>query len=356
MQVKTYRGADTKGVLEQIKLEMGPEAVILGTRSLRDGGRSVCEVTAALERWEEPSAGGSADHDGSVPGWGNWRQEWGLIRENLLALMRPQMDMGCLPPRHRLALDYLDKEGVSGEVTLRLFQELKANPDGSLLGPLGRIVPAKPWSSRAWPQKFHALAGPHGAGKTTSAVRLALELKKEQPDLRICLVNADHVRGGGRLLLKNYSELGGMAYREASTPVEFAAVVRESKSFDRIILDLPGLERGAGLEGFLADLGAETAKDLQVHLVLSPHYSAGQFTAFLNRFYSRAVSSLIWTKLDEAYTYGAVVNTAAETGLPVSALAFGPGLRDTLAPAEAVLLWRLIFKHQLPGEAGSRIQ
>ena len=38
------------------------------------------------------------------------------------------------------------------------------------------------------------------------------------------------------------------------------------------------------------------------------------------------------------------------TELPVSALSFGPGLKNSIAPASSDLLWRLIFKHALPGQ------
>jgi flagellar biosynthesis protein FlhF len=40
-----------------------------------------------------------------------------------------------------------------------------------------------------------------------------------------------------------------------------------------------------------------------------------------------------------------------QTGLPVSALSFGPGLGNSLAPARENMLWRLLFKRELPGGA-----
>ncbi len=61
------------------------------------------------------------------------------------------------------------------------------------------------------------------------------------------------------------------------------------------------------------------------------------------------VGSLVWTKLDEACNFGALINVAAATGLPVSALSYGAGLRDTLVPAQSPMLWKIIFKHEMPG-------
>ena len=59
-------------------------------------------------------------------------------------------------------------------------------------------------------------------------------------------------------------------------------------------------------------------------------------------------ASLIWGKLDEYGRYGAILNMAVASGLPVSCLSFGPSLLNTLTPAEQPLLWRLIFRHELP--------
>jgi len=33
----------------------------------------------------------------------------------------------------------------------------------------------------------------------------------------------------------------------------------------------------------------------------------------------------------------------------VSALSYGSGLKNSIAPAKSDMLWRLIFKHALPG-------
>lgn len=90
--------------------------------------------------------------------------------------------------------------------------------------------------------------------------------------------------------------------------------------------------------------------DLAVHLVLNPYYASAQYAAFLKKFKSAKLKSLIWTKLDESCNYGALVNTAYESGLPVSLLSYGSGLRNSMKPANEKDFWRLVFKHQLPTE------
>ena len=42
MRVKTFRGKNTKAVLDQVKRELGPEAVILSSQSKRENGVCFC--------------------------------------------------------------------------------------------------------------------------------------------------------------------------------------------------------------------------------------------------------------------------------------------------------------------------
>ena len=90
-----------------------------------------------------------------------------------------------------------------------------------------------------------------------------------------------------------------------------------------------------------------------MHLALPPHYGGRQIDAFLKRYHTSLPCSLVWTKLDEAVNFGGLVNVAVRSGLPVSALSFGPELQASLVPAEAGLIWRLLLKRQLPDAAAS---
>lgn len=360
-------------MLARIKQELGPDAVILGTRNLSDNGSSIYEVTAALEdstRQQAPAApatsGGGAKETAPGPeaqsgapmpegpqdyaGWRQWHQEWSQIKEHLTALMRPQMDFRQLTPIQRQALEYLEKEGVSGDVVLRLYRELQNDSSTSVLGPLERMVQAEPWGPGKWSQQFHAVAGPYGVGKTSALVRMALSLKRENPGLRILLVNADQHRVNSRLLLKHYAELAEMTYKEAKDRGEFEEIVATAHGYDKVFIDLPGLDKNMTLERLTGQLGLDAASDMQIHLVFSPHFAPNQLRSFEQQYYSPLAASIIWSKLDEATHFGALVNTAAATGLPVSSLSFGAGLTDSMAPARHVTMWRLVFKHKLPSE------
>lgn len=387
MQVRTFSARGMSAVLGMIREELGPDAVILDTQE-EDG---VVTMTVALEDAsaqqaqpevaatgaraaqayvsrgraapvQAPESGqdmpgeDSAGNTSPPPfGWQKWHEEWSSIKTHLLALMKPALKLDILPPRQRLAIEYLQREGVEDQAMLELFQRLQNDPNSSILGPLAEMVPLRPWNEHSWPQRIQVIAGPFGAGKTSVAIRMALSLRRTSPACRICLVNADATRGNGRLLLRHYCDLSDMAYKEASTTLELVAALNAAKKegFDKIVVDLPGLSRGRRLATLLADAGlaertGETMDDVAVHLTLPPHYGTLQLSGILERYRTPHAGAIVWTKLDEAEHYGQIVNVALATGLPVSALSFGPGLGNSLSPVRESMLWRLLFKRELP--------
>ncbi len=389
MHVKTYTGTNTQAVLAQVKEELGPDAVILSSRSFRKGGVRLHEVTAGIERVPNvntmtstgsikntgASAGSSAaqvlshliggaqtmssadfsqSSHPSPPGWSEWHKEWLQVKEHLFALMKPSIQLERLTPRQRVALEYLQREGVSDVVALELYRRLLLSPGASVLESLSELVPVKTWGDVEWPQRLHCVAGPYGVGKTTTALRMALHLRANNSDLRIAFINADCQRGNGRLILRHWAELSDFTYVEARDKNSMDKALIANAHADKIFIDMPGIGLDSNLETVKASLGleGEQAADMATHIVLAPTYDGAQVTAFLNRYATAGAASLIWTKLDESVSYGTIVNAAAACNIPVSALSYGAELRDTLAPATESQLWRLIFKRQLPGSDG----
>lgn len=378
MQVKTFTGSSTSAVLAGIRADLGPDAVILDTREMERDGSTVIVITAAVERQNASSAGASGitsrgragasaasgssalySHGSPVfpgfaggTGWKSWQEEWAVIKAHLLTLMKPELQLDRLAPRQRVAIEFLEREGVDASSLLAMYAALLPDPQASVLAPLESLIRVKGWSAANWPQKVHMVGGPFGAGKTTVLVRLALLLRKEAPARKIWIVNADSRRGGGRLLLKNYAQLCGLEYREISNAVGFANVLASARieGAESILVDLPGLSRGRNMAEMLDYFGM-TDPDNALHLVVTPHYGETAMRALSARYLPDGTernAGLIWTKLDEADKFGTLINVAAASRLPVSALSCGPELNSTLAPAESAALWRLLFKHEMP--------
>ena len=366
MHVKTYTGSSTSAVLATIKAELGNDAIILDTRQIRENGKKKVVVTAAQERhlphMAEASAASSPAHgdilgtayagNGGI-GWKSWQEEWTDIKGHILSLIKPELHFAKLTPRQRVALEFLERQGVDHTSLLTVYDELAPDPEASILAPLAKLVSVKSWNTANWPQRVHMLAGPFGVGKTTALVRMALLLRQSDPQIPLWIVNADSERGGGRLLLQNYANLCGLVYKEAADALSFAAIQAEARTLGvaKILVDLPGLPRGKALVDVLEHMGM-TDPDNALHLVVSPHYATGELRGIFARYLANRCggnnASIVWTKLDEAEKFGTLVNVGAASRTPVSTFSCGPELSGTLVPAESAALWRLLFKQEMP--------
>ena len=352
MQVKTFTGASSQEILARIKAEMGPEAVIIGNRTFKKNGEICHEITAGIDRnpisAQQPVSGGPGE--GMMPsGWCEWHKDWLQIKEQLFALMKPAIQMERLTPRQRVALEYLQREGVSDSVAVDLYKHLLAQPGSSVLECLCDMVPVRGWSAGNWPQRWHLLAGPYGSGKTTAALRYALQWKQWEPEARIAFINADCLRGNGRLVLRHWAELSDFLYLEASDASGMEKALRACREAAIVFIDTPGMSRACTLRDWRTQMGLGKL-DCASHLTLTPLWGGVQMDQFLSTYAPDGAASLIWTHLDEAACYGGIVNVARATNLPVSGLSCGAELKKSMVPATEPLIWRLIFKRQLPGE------
>lgn len=382
MRVKTFRGENMAAALAMIRQELGKDAVILGTQSVREDGKTLCEVMAALEYPTQeapprptPAAAAQAAAPKGRPGNGaapkpgakvavktapatmptspqpgDWNREWTEIKGHLLALMRPRLDLSSLTPRQRLALEYLEREGVDEATILALYRSIVERGEDAVIPALSRLIAVKPLTPALWPGVAHMFIGPSGVGKTTILLRLALDAKRRAKDGPVTVVNADAGRGKGRLMLRHYAELSGLNYAEADGPEAFGRFLDDAAKGEAVFIDTPSLTHGGGPEAWLSQWGLVGRRQLAAHLVLSPTYSSAQSEHYLRLARCEPLSSIIWTKLDEACNYGSLVNMAHASGLPVSALTYGPELTGGMAAASGKALWKLLFKRQLPGQ------
>ncbi len=356
MHVRTFVGPNPQAVLSLIKLEMGPEAVILSSRDTVQDGQRIHEVVAGVDRAPGSTGGmpGVPGHDeygdmngASPPGWNEWHKEWARVKEHLYTLMRPSIQWSRLSPRQRVALEFLQREGVEDGLIFDMFKRLAAESSTSILEILGDMTPVRPWTADNWKEAIHIVTGPFGAGKTTTLIRMALLLKRDLPDLKVAVINGDCGRGTGRLVLRHWSELSDFLYLEAREGDTMRRALRTAGAADVIFIDTPGLDRHTRMGNVLSDFGL-TGIGAVSHLVLQPFYSQSQMAAIIERYRSGLSGSVVWSKLDEATNFANLVNAAPQLGLPVSALSFGPVLRATLVPASHSQLWKLLFKQQLP--------
>ncbi|MCL6451316.1 MAG: hypothetical protein K6T75_08500 [Acetobacteraceae bacterium] len=352
MKIKRYLAGSLPEAMALVRQELGPDAIILGTRRLKVGGimgmfgRRVTEVTTASGPITSPGAAAPGPSRVVTP------QAAGVSLPAAARPLRPEAAPGralrasAVPERTRGPGEAGDRElapvvrpgrasSFGGGPGARPF--IPAGPRTEQWGSsgaapdLGRIPACRPIRPGGRCPQVVTLVGPSGCGKTTTAVKLAGLLSRGR-GLKVALVGLDvRVEHGGHRL-RAVGRALGVEVRNACTAGELGAVIEELEDRDVVLVDTPGLnfrdpralqELGALLEGG----GGE------VHLVLALNLAEGEARQAAQAFSRLGFDRLIFTKADEAQGYGLMFSLAGEVGVPVSYVCSGQRVPEDIEEA-----------------------
>lgn len=190
------------------------------------------------------------------------------------------------------------------------------------------------------------LVGPAGAGKTTFAVRLALEIERAH-SLRVAIAGTDVNRAGGPQQLAAYGAAAGIDARLCYAPAELQALLGDGTA-DVVIVDSPG-HNGARRDR-MAELNAFTqvARRPSVLLVLPATMKATDLNDVTAAYSAIGLDGLVLTRCDETATFGAFASVAIEAAIGVAYTTHSdqvsdpPRAGDNLALAGAVATGRWV--------------
>ncbi len=180
------------------------------------------------------------------------------------------------------------------------------------------------------------LVGPSGAGKTTTAVKIALS-PAGVSHKRVGLISLDTHRVGAIEELQTYAEIAGLPLEIVYNRFQVPEALKRLRDVDIIIVDTPGrLMDASDPEGW-PDLLNEIRPD-EVHLVMPAGLRSDVSMAHVNRFTGLSVSHVLFTKLDEVPVDSTLVELAETTGLPARWVTDGQRIPSGLASAGVRLL------------------
>lgn len=233
------------------------------------------------------------------------------------------------------------KQHVSRELADRIAADVRRElPPASLTSPdtvrdaiLARLESLLPVSTTSvspakspTAQPFSiALVGPTGVGKTTTIAKLAAAYKLHQ-DRSIALITTDTSRIGAIDQLAGYANVIGAPFAVAASPDDLVAAAAEFSHVDVLLIDTAGVphrdsQRMASLSSLLS-----IVRPSETHLVLSGTMSEHAMHASAQAFAPAAPNRVLFTKLDEAVTFGVILSVAASLGTHLSFFTSGQNL------------------------------
>jgi len=229
------------------------------------------------------------------------------------------------------ALDPDDEAASRAAVRRAIEQAMPIDPEAGELRPTGegkaRVV---------------ALVGPTGVGKTTTVAKLAATFKLKQGK-DVALITLDTYRIAAVDQLKTYAGILGVPLEIVTTPDEMAAAVERHKHRDGILIDTAG--RSQRDNDRLTELAAlvRAAQPHETHLVLSSTATQRVLLETVERFSAIHTDRIIFTKLDEAVTFGTLINIASKVNKKLSYLTTGQEVPHQIEAGKADRLAALVM-------------
>lgn len=282
MQLKLYRATTMKAAMASIRAELGPEALILGSRRIANG----IEVSAALEPALE-----------AVP-------EPVLRRDAALAWHRVP------PPLDRLLAE------------------------GSLEAALERCLRFAPMPLARGSEPL-LMVGPPGAGKTLATARLATRLV--MAGTAPMVVSADTRRAGATEQLAAFTRLLGVHLVVAGHPLTLGRALAERAADTPVLIDSPGADPFDPVQqDELAALAATAGATIV--LVMPAGLDPDEAAELAVGFTRIGASLLLPTRIDLVGRLGGVLAAAHAGPLTLTEAGIGPGAADGLAPLTPAFL------------------
>jgi flagellar biosynthesis protein FlhF len=187
-----------------------------------------------------------------------------------------------------------------------------------------------------------ALVGPTGVGKTTTVAKLAARFTVGRK-AKIALVTIDTFRVGAVEQLKTYSRIMGLPLEVASTPKELEKAISLHSDKDLILIDTVGrspkdYETIENLKEMLS-----VPFSIETHLCVAATTRERELRSIVESFSVLPISRLLFTKLDESFSFGAIINLQLEKKLPLSFFTKGQRVPEDIEPATGKKVAELVL-------------
>jgi flagellar biosynthesis protein FlhF len=348
MNIKKFIADNAQDAMKMVKKEMGPDAVILKTKTISRQGRSYSmnkkgiEVTAAVDY--DVASDKPADKISALGSFERLERDIKDIRDVLFSadagsILKPEYYFNrVLKERYSNYKTF----GLNADIIMDLMKEEGGNPvhtdsthsdlvKESLLRVLNKIrIDQDDKSGRN--RKICSFVGPTGVGKTTTLAKLAA-LNAVRGGKKTALITLDTYRIAATAQLQTYARIMDLPLEVAVNSNELKDAISKHSDCDRIFIDTAG--RSPNKNGDITELKRllNINEDIHPFLVLS---AGTQYQNMLNaekRFSELSFRSVIFTKLDESEDQSAMINFLLTRQKPVSYFTAGQNVPEDIETA-----------------------
>jgi flagellar biosynthesis protein FlhF len=317
--LKRYRRQTVKEALRAVREDLGPDALVLSTRTVTSlgvrglfGAKEV-EITAAAERFAVTEDRHALTSDRPEARGGNE--------------IAARLEAGGMDPA--LAREIAAAHPASrrrGATTRQLRETLVAQLAPLVAGEEG-YAPVE------------VFVGPPGVGKTTTIAKIAAQ-ERARHGKRLALLAADGFRVGAVEQLRMFADIIGSQFTVARSANELDAALSQARR--PLLLDTAGRSPNDEISREMFRVLAGRP-GVRTHLVLSAGTPVAAARRAFERFGDAQPSRLVVTKLDEVESLGPLVSLIRDYGLPVSYFGTGQNVPEDLQRATPPMLAALVM-------------
>jgi len=191
--------------------------------------------------------------------------------------------------------------------------------------------------------KIVALIGATGVGKTTTIAKIAANFVLDKA-CSVALITADTYRISAVEQLKTYSDIIGVPLEIVYSPDELRIAIDKHRDKQLILIDTAG--RSQHNEFQLEELRCllSVVPDIEKHLVLSATTKYKDAVDILRKFSLCEPDKVLFTKVDETSTVGAIINLVYQYPITLSYITNGQSVPDDIVVADSKELAKLLLR------------
>lgn len=342
MKIKKYIGQTTHEAMSKLKIELGPDAVILNTKTIRQKGlfgyfrKPLIEITAAYEEKDllrKKFANPYEDKLKSI------NEELTELKELMMKTSIDKRKDTDIPSTLLRFHDLMLNNGVNPKVSSSLLKEISkgVNLEEKDINTVTNIVRFGLAEALGTPepitigreQKIIFFVGPTGVGKTTTLAKITADFViKNKYD--IGLITSDIYRIAAVEQLKIYSEILQLPLEIAYNKDDILRAINNFKDKDIILVDTAGRNHNDlnQIEELKDILNITTVKE--VFLLISAATDYKLLRSLVEKYNFLNDYKIIITKIDEVESYGSILNIRHITKKQLSYYTTGQNVPDDI--------------------------